>query len=121
MVKIVTEKYDIIHSGSLIISDDDYCQFDILDLRFRFIFLNKLNDEKSGKDIRLEWHTEKDNDDNEFLLVSMINFAELENRTSVTEFLNLASHDGHRLLFNFTMEPLKKSMYLMNYTWYLEK
>lgn len=120
-MQITTERYEILKSGSLIVSSDDYIQFDIMDLRFRFIFLNEINNKNKTDGERVEWHTERDADNKEFLLVSMINFESLDTRLTMTEFLNLASHDGRRVLVNFIIDPLQNSSYLMHYTWYLEK
>jgi hypothetical protein len=118
-IKISTEKFEIISTGSVIIPANDYVEFAIENLRFRFNMIQNTN-EAQGK-----FQTNIEHDDKgDCLVISLVNFSSSFFATPKQE-LRLAHLNNRDLYLKFSVISINKSGNcfdgLMFYTWMLTK
>lgn len=119
-MKLSTERFDIIGSGSVIIPSNDYVEFAIENLRFRFNMVQNQAEAARGKyQTNLE-HDEK----GACLVISLINFSGSFFATPDQE-LRVAQLNKKGLYLKFSITAINKtgSNYdgLLFYTWLLTK
>lgn len=119
-IKISTEGCDIISSGSVIIPSNDYVEFSIENLRFRFNMVQNSNDAESGV---IQTNVESD-DVGQCLIVTLVNFSSSFFATP-KKALHLAKVNNRDLYFNFSLTSINVSEDgtdgLLFYTWMLSK
>lgn len=114
-----TKKFDVIDSGSVIIPNGEYAQFEIESLVFRVSFL-------CSEDLqqRMDFDMEKNDDGVEVMHIKAYNF---QNAffTTPKEMLALANNNGRQLFLNFSVTSVNSNDQqddkLFFYTWLLEK
>ena len=119
-MKLSTERFDIISSGSVIIPSNDYVEFAIENLRFRFNMIQNRSDSAQGK---YQTNIERD-EKGECLVISLINFSSSFFATPNQE-LRLAHLHNKALWLRFSITSINRSSNgfdgLLFYTWMLSK
>ena len=119
-IKISTEGYDIISSGSVIIPSNDYVEFSIENLRFRFNMVQNSNDAKIGV---IQTNIESD-DAGQCLIITLVNFSSSFFATPKNA-LHLATINSRDLFLKFSLTSINTSEEgvdgLLFYTWMLSK
>lgn len=120
-MEISTSKYIIVDSGSVIVPEDDYVEFNIKEARFRFVFTpNNIGatDEDAGVSGTLKKDAEGD-----YLEIEINNYNSMFSSPSQT--LKVGSIDEKNLYVNFSVAPLsdrfKIKSRILIYSWYKEK
>lgn len=119
-VKLSTERFDIISTGSVIIPANDYVEFAISNLRFRINMIQNRTESTLGT-----YQTTLENDDNgQCLVISLLNFSSSFFATPNQE-LRLAHIDNKALWLRFSLTSINRSANsfdgLFFYTWMLSK
>ena len=120
-IKISTSKYVVVDSGSVIVPEDEYVEFTIDNLRFRFIFSpNVISTDVSDSEVM---GTIKNDSIGDYMELAVHNYNHLFSTTS--DFLNVGKIDGKQLYVMFSVTPMKSDgkihLRIMNYSWYKEK
>ena len=120
VMTISTERFDIIGTGSVIIPANDYVEFAIENLRFRFNMIQNNNEAEQGT-----FQTNIEHDDKgECLIISLVNFSSSFFATPSQE-LRLASMNNKDLFLRFSVTSINRSKDsfdgLLFYTWMLAK
>ena len=119
-VKLSTEQFEIISSGSVIIPFNDYVEFAIENLRFRFTMIQNRSYGQQGK---FQTNLERD-EKGECLVISLINFSSSFFATPNQE-LRLAHLQDKDLCLRFSVTAINKTANgfdgLLFYTWLLSK
>lgn len=119
-ISISTERFDVISSGSIIIPANDYVEFKIENLRFRFNMVENRGDVSQRK-----YQTNIEQDENgDCMVISLINFSSAFFATPHDEFRVARLHNkGLYLKFSLTVINKSGSSYdgLLFYTWMLTK
>lgn len=120
IINISTERFDVISSGSVIIPADDYVEFTIENLRFRFNMIQNDNDATQGT-----FQTNIEHDDRgDCLIISLVNFSSSFFATSNQE-LRLAHLNNKDLYLKFSVTAINRVGNrfdgLLFYTWMLAK
>lgn len=120
-MEISTGRYIIVESGSLIIPEDDYVEFNIQGARFRFVFISNNTDETDTSSSISG--TLKHDADGDYLEVEIYNYNSAFSSPSQT--LKVGNIDDKLLYINFSVTPLadnsKIRSRIMIYSWYKEK
>lgn len=119
-MKISTERFDIISTGSVIIPANDYVEFAIENLRFRFNMIQNNNEAAQGT-----FQTNIEQDDNgDCLVFSLFNFSSSFFATPSQE-LRVAYLNNKELYLRFSVTSINRSSdsfdSLLFYTWMLTK
>lgn len=119
-MNLSTEQFNIISSGSVIIPANDYVEFSIENLRFRFNMIQNSSNSAQGKYQTTLEHDEK----GECLVISLINFSSSFFATPNQE-LRLARLHNKALWLKFSITSINRSAGsfdgLLFYTWMLSK
>lgn len=119
-VELYTEVFDIISTGSVIIPANDYVEFLIEDLRFRF---NMVQNDAEAQNGTIETNIEQD-DKGQCLIITLINFSSSFFATP-NEALRLAKVNNRDLFLQFSLMSINRSKQgpdgLLFYTWMLSK
>lgn len=120
IMTISTERFEIIGTGSVIIPANDYVEFAIENLRFRFNMIQNNNEAEQGT-----FQTNIEHDDKgECLIISLVNFSSSFFATPSQE-LRLASMNNKDLFLRFSVTSINRSRDsfdgLLFYTWMLAK
>ena len=119
-VKISTERFDVIGSGSVIIPANDYVEFSIENLRFRFNMVQSDGDAQRGT---IQTNVETD-ERGQCLIITLVNFTSSFFATP-REALRLASINNKDLCLKFSLMSINPTEYgpdgLLFYTWMLSK
>lgn len=119
-VELYTEVFDIISTGSVIIPANDYVEFLIEDLRFRF---NMVQNDAEAQNGTIETNIEQD-DKGQCLIITLINFSSSFFATP-NEALRLAKVNNRDLFLKFSLMSINRSTQgpdgLLFYTWMLSK
>ena len=119
-MKISTERFEIIGSGSVIIPANDYVEFAIDNLRFRFSLIQNTTNANQGT---YQTNIEHD-EEGDCLVISLINFSSSFFATPNQE-LRLARLNNRDLYLKFSMTSINNSADsfdgLLFYTWMLSK
>lgn len=119
-VELYTEVFDIISTGSVIIPANDYVEFLIEDLRFRF---NMVQNDAEAQNGTIETNIEQD-DKGQCLIITLINFSSSFFATP-NEALRLATVNNRDLFLKFSLMSINRSTQgpdgLLFYTWMLSK
>jgi hypothetical protein len=117
---ISTERFDIISTGAVIIPADDYVEFAIENLRFRFNLIQNDNEAAQGT---IQTNIEQD-DQGECLIISLVNFSSSFFATPSQE-LQVAYLNNRELYLRFSVTSINRSNdsfdSLLFYTWMLTK
>lgn len=117
---ISTERFDIISTGAVIIPADDYVEFAIENLRFRFNLIQNNNEAAQGT---IQTNIEQD-DQGECLIISLVNFSSSFFATPSQE-LQVAYLNNRELYLRFSVTSINRSNdsfdSLLFYTWMLTK
>lgn len=121
-MEISTSKYEIIESGSIIVPENDYVQFKINGLRFRFVFMPNEID-KNNQEAGVTGTLKKD-DEGDYLEIEVENYNSVF--SSPMERLRVGTVGDKSLFVYFSIVPLitnntKVNSRIMLYTWYKEK
>ncbi|MCM1140954.1 MAG: hypothetical protein NC453_20480 [Muribaculum sp.] len=117
-IKVSTEKYEVINSGSVIVSLNDVLDFRISNLIFRFSFKSV-----EGLEPSVKIGKAKDSDNKDYMAIEIIN-AGKEGFKSNCPPVEVASFDGKKLYLAFALDTLvghDGNSKLLYYTWFLEK
>ena len=119
-VKLSTERFDIISSGSVIIPANDYVEFEIESLRFRVSMIQNDNEATQGT---IQTNLERDGR-GPCLIISLVNFSTSFFATPNQE-LRLAYLNRKDLYLRFSLTSINRigNSYdgLLFYTWMLSK
>lgn len=119
-ITISTERFDIISTGAVIIPADDYVEFAIENLRFRFNLIQNDNEAAQGT---IQTNIEQD-DQGECLIISLVNFSSSFFATPSQE-LQVAYLNNRELYLRFSVTSINRSNdsfdSLLFYTWMLTK
>lgn len=119
-VELSTEVFDIISTGSVIIPANDYVEFLIENLRFRF---NMVQNDAEAQNGTIETNIEQD-DKGQCLIITLINFSSSFFATP-NEALRLAKINNRDLFLKFSLMSINRSTQgpdgLLFYTWMLSK
>lgn len=124
-VKLTTEKSEIIASGSVIIPNDDYVQFELEGLKFRFVFILEQKGEDSS--VTITKRIEKDNNNNTECLSIIISNVKRALFGSLGHSMQVATIDNKNLSIRFSIVSINRDTKLNSedkilfYTWYLAK
>lgn len=120
-MEISTSKYIILESGSVIVPEDDYVEFNIKGARFRFVFTQ--DDIASTDDIASVSGTLKKDAEGDYLEVEINNYNGIFSTPSQT--LKVGTIDEKPLYVNFSTVPLadnsRTKCRIIIYSWYKEK
>ena len=120
IVELSTEVFDIISTGSVIIPANDYVEFLIENLRFRF---NMVQNDAEAQNGTIETNIEQD-DKGQCLIITLINFSSSFFATP-NEALRLAKINNRDLFLKFSLMSINRSIQgtdgLLFYTWMLSK
>lgn len=122
-IKISTEHYDIIDSGSVIVPSGQNIVYKINGLRFKIIFPQIINESEEQQN-SIE-QTVKSDEEGEFLEISIANLRSAFFATA-RQLMHLAKLEGRRLFFKFSIVSVNSSENsdedkILFYTWYQEK
>ena len=119
-IKLSTERFDVISTGSVIIPANDYVEFEIEGLRFRF---NMVQNNEGAQNGRIQTNIETD-DRGQCLIITLINFSSSFFATP-SEPLRLATINNRDLYFKFSIMSINPTEFgpdgLLFYTWMLSK
>lgn len=119
-IKLSTERYDIISTGSVIIPANDYVEFEFEGLRFRFNMVQNNEGAQSG---RIQTNIETD-DRGQCLIITLVNFSSSFFATP-SEPLRLATINNRNLFLKFSLMSINPTEFgpdgLLFYTWMLSK
>lgn len=122
-VKISTEHYDIINSGSVIIPFGQNIEFKINGLRFKIIFPQVITESEEQQN-SIE-QTVRSDEEGEYLEITIANLRSAFFATA-RQLMHLAKLEGRKLFFKFSIVSVNSSENneedkIMFYTWYQEK
>ena len=122
-VKISTEHYDIINSGSVIIPFGQNIEFKIKELRFKIIFPQVITESEELQN-SIE-QTVRSDEEGEYLEITIANLRSAFFATA-RQLMHLAKLEGRKLFFKFSIVSVNSSENneedkIMFYTWYQEK
>ncbi len=119
-IRISTEGCDIISSGTVIIPSNDYVEFSIENLRFRFNMVQNSNNSESGV---IQTNLESD-DRGKCLIITLVNFSSSFFATP-KESIHLATVNNRDLFLRFSLTSINVTEDaadgLLFYTWMLSK
>lgn len=119
-VTISTEGYNIISSGSVIIPANDYVEFSIENLRFRFNMVQNSTHAHNGI---IQTNVERD-DIGDCLIITLVNFSS-SFFTTPKQAIHLANIGNRDLFLKFSFTSINMSDEgsegLLFYTWMLSK
>lgn len=123
-ITLSTEGYEILSSGSIIVPSNEYVQFEICKLRFRFSFVQESNEDDA--EIRISKNVETDQSGQECLTILISN---VRNSFfgSIRHSMQVATTEGRSLSVRFSIlsinidEERKTEDKLLFYTWYRSK
>lgn len=123
-VTLSTEGYEILSSGSIIVPSNEYVQFEINGLRFRFSFVQESDEDNA--EVKISKNVETDQSGKKCLTVLISN---VRNSFfgSIRQSMQVATIDGRSLSVRFSLlsinidEESKTEDRLLFYTWYLSK
>lgn len=123
-VKLSTENYDIIDSGSAVLQMGEYLEFEIADLKFRVEFIDEPVVEGANREGKILTGVENAGTDNAYFRIALYN-QDSAFFSSMPDFVNTASIDGRPLRLKFSIQPINNrngsSDKIFFYTWYLGK
>ena len=120
-MEISTSKFNLVESGSVVVPEDDYVEFNIDGVRFRFVFLpNDINWENKESGVS---GTLKSDSDGEYLEIEDLNYNDLF--SSPSQSLPVGKMNEKTLYVNFSIVPLyngtKIKSRILLYSWYKDK
>lgn len=124
IVKLSTENYDIIDSGSVVLQMGEYLEFQIENLKFRVKFADEKTDGDKPLEGRVESGVENNGTEDAYYKIVFYNqttafFA------STSAFAQLATINGKPLKLKFSIQSINgredSSDKIFFYTWYLGK
>ena len=121
-IKIVTNDFEVISSGSIIIPENKYVEFQIENLKFRIVFAEERDDKGVITNGRIASEVKNSGSDNEFLQITMFNQNDAF-FSSMKEMLNLATLDGKSIQLKFCIQSINRTGQeagdkLLFYTWF---
>lgn len=120
-VKISTEKYDVISTGSVYIPYGEYIEFAIEQLRFRIVIIEE--EDANNPNGEMTMKVEEDEEGQKIMLISLSNFHDTIMATP-TRILKLARLNGRDLCLAFSITSVNKSTEnktedkILFYTWF---
>ena len=121
-VKLSTEGYEILSSGSVIVPANEYVQFEIEGLKFRILFVQESEDENAPVQISKTVETNQNGQDCLTILISNLQKAFF---SSTRQSMQVATIGDRALSVRFSIvsvnriEELGSEDKLLFYTWYL--
>ena len=115
---IYNDNYDVVESGSVIISTDDFLEFKFENLRFRFEFSTEENTKST---IRIRKQTDKDNKD--YMAIIFVNTL-LKDFSSLCPPVAIANFNGKVMKVAFSPDTLVGEGFKfkrLSYTWLIQK
>ena len=124
-IKLSTENYDIIDSGSVVLQMGEYLEFQIENLKFRIVFIDEPKEEGVVREGRISTSIEnKEDANNAYFKISFYN----QNTaffSSTANFAQLAIIDGKPLKLKFSIQSINErdgsGDKIFFYSWYLGK
>jgi len=121
-IKIVSNDLEIISSGSVIIPENKYIEFQIDNLRFRIVFGEERDEKGNYTNGRIASELKNSGLENEFLQITMYNQNDAF-FSSMKEMMNLATLDGKTIYLKFSIQSINKvgedaGDKLFFFTWY---
>lgn len=123
-VNLSTENYDIISTGSVVLQQGEYLEFEIENLKFRIVFIDEPIIDGVTRDGKITTGVVNTDPNNTYFRIALYN----QDRaffSSTPDFVNVASFDGRPLRLKFSVQPINNrdgsSDKIFFYTWYLGK
>lgn len=121
-VKVYSESSEIISSGNVIVPSDDYVQFELYGLRFRFAFVQESTDENA--EIQITKSVETDQTGQQCLTIL---FSNVKNSFfgSFSDSIQVATIEGRSLSVRLSIlsiirnDEATREDKILFYTWYL--
>ena len=123
-VTLSTEGYEILSSGSIIVPSNEYVQFEINGLRFRFSFVQESDEDNAEVKISKNVETGQSG---KICLTVLVSNVRNSFFGSIRQSMQVATIDGRSLSVRFSLlsinidEESKTEDRLLFYTWYLSK
>ena len=121
-ITINTGNYEIIDSGSIIISQDEHIIFEISNMKFDFLFIN---DDAEANAQSTKFRMILDDQDNNKLNIILNKVEDSFFGAPTNNMINVANYKGKPLYVSFAFQPINKKSethyYVLFYTWYLKK
>ncbi len=120
-IKVSTEHYIIMDSGTIILPAGDYCEFEIENLRFRFSFSERKEENNQEKKSEITGTLVQEEGGN-YLSFVVVNFDGLF--STPRQLLEVGTLKGKKLFFSFSIGALvgdDNPSRIFHYTWYTEK
>lgn len=121
-VKVSTEGYEILSSGSVIVPSNEYIQFNIEEFKFRFLFMQESQDDDAP--VRISKNLEKDENGDSYLSVIISNVHNSFFGSTDNSF-QLATMNNRALSVRFSILSINRDREnrtedkILFYTWYL--
>lgn len=121
-VKVSTEGYEILSSGSVIVPSNEYIQFNIEEFKFRFLFMQESQDDDAP--IRISKNLEQDENGDSYLSVIISNVRNSFFGSTDNSF-QLATMNNRALSVRFSILSINRDREnrtedkILFYTWYL--
>ena len=119
-VKLSTENYDIIDSGSVVLQMGEYLEFEISDLKFQIRFI----DDKNEQDGKIQKEIINQDTQEAYMRITFYN-QQKAFFSSVSTLASMATLGDKRLYLKFSIQAINNnedgSDKIFFYTWYLDK
>lgn len=120
-MKVSTNKYDILESGSVIVPVNEYVEFDIEGLRYRFLFINDNTEDSKGV-ASISGSLTKD-DQGDYFAIEVKNYKGLF--YSPSDLIKVGELGGKDLYVYFSIVTVSDDnnavLRVFHYTWYILK
>lgn len=122
-MKITTNRYDILESGSVIVPSNEYLEFELVGLRIRFEFIEEPANADGTTNSSITGAIVNEGDQ-QYLSVRITNYNSLFD--TPTQMLEVGNVEGKKLTVCFSIVGLSSQnntnrLRVFHYTWYKEK
>lgn len=123
-VKLLTGNYDIIDSGCVVLQMGEYLEFQVVDLKFRVVFIDESVIEGVTREGRISTEVVNPSSADAYYRITLYN-QDMAFFSSSSNFLDVATLGGKSLKLKFSVQAINNregsSDKIFFYTWYLEK
>ena len=118
-MKLYTEDYDVIASGSIIVPENKKVFIKIRNLKFAFSFVVDIS--SNDKSARWETSIENQDKDDKYYHIKIINADEAGLMCPIDNFFQVARIDDRGLYISLGFSQIGENSHLLYYTWFLKK
>ena len=120
-IKVSTQYHVILDSGTIILPANEYCEFEIENLRFRFSFFERAEENDQEKKSEITGALVQEGGGS-YLSFNIVNFD--GPFSTPRRLLEVGTLNGKKLFFSFSVGALvgnDNPSRMFHYTWYTEK